>query len=583
MGSGGARISSGLGPFYASSSLSGSSRRTTTSTRRSAQSRTVVPSAAQLERARRQAEKAQQEAERDAAIAQLRELRRQTTTVHLQSFPSAHAPVIPDAPQLGLPWAVAEAQAFHLQGVGWLARAERAGAKQRAEADAHAYLAAETTRLNSVREQLTDEAGHWWQALLALDEDTVCEAVNAAFSDNPAAGCALGVEGSVLSVLMRHQDLDSMPTQTPGITSSGRPMLKNLTKRDRLLWWLTAMGSNVVATLKEGFATAPGITAIDLAVLTRLPDTQRLGFVAYGRWTRQVIETASWREPEDALRFLDIGQDVACSVTTTSSGNLSSTLKPLDTARIPGLQELLDHAQEEPESGDPSLAGLDSTLSGNTQPDNQAGHPDPYRIRPFAEWKHSHLAEPPPMPQQPPATTSPLVAGETLVLPDEAWQGLSIVFTFGGADADLTLFLTGSDGTVAGDEDFVFYNQPSTANGAARLLGKQQEGLHTVERAVIHLSAMPERVQRVAVAINMDVDTGLTCGSLTAAALTMECVNGTGWTFSPPADPDIRAMLIAELYRHNANGAPVWKLRAIGQGWADGLDGLARAHGVNVE
>ncbi|WP_328443405.1 TerD family protein [Streptomyces sp. NBC_00386] len=505
------------------------------------------------------------------------------TGVHLQSFPRAHPPVIGDAPQLGLPWALAEAQAFHLQGVGWLARAERASAKQRAELDAPAYLAAESARLSMVREQLTGDAGHWWQALLANDEDTVCEAVNAAFSDNPAAGCALGVDGSVLSVLMRHQDLDSMPTQTPGLTSSGRPTLKNLTKRDRLLWWLTALGSNVVATLKEGFATAPGITAIDLAVLTRLPDTQRLGFVAYGRWTREAIETTPWREPEDALRFLDIGQDVACSVTTTASGNLSSTFKPLDTARVPGLQELLDHAHDEPESGEPSLAGLDSTLSGNTPPDDRAVTADPYRIRPFAEWKHSHLAEPPPAPPLPPAAVSPLVAGQTLALPEEAWQGLNITFTFAGADADLTLFLTGTDGRVAGDEDFVFYNQPSTADGAARLLGKHVQGTHSVERAVVHLSALPDRVRRVAVAINMDVDTGLTCGSLTHAALSMECVNGTGWSFSPPADPDIRAMVIAELYRHNINGELVWKLRAIGQGWAEGLDGLARAHGVNVE
>ncbi|WP_328443383.1 TerD family protein [Streptomyces sp. NBC_00386] len=42
-------------------------------------------------------------------------------------------------------------------------------------------------------------------------------------------------------------------------------------------------------------------------------------------------------------------------------------------------------------------------------------------------------------------------------------------------------------------------------------------------------------------------------------------------------------MVIAELYRHNVNGEPVWKLRTIGQGWAEGLDGLARADGVNVE
>ncbi|MFD4483355.1 TerD family protein [Streptomyces sp. NPDC058471] len=42
-------------------------------------------------------------------------------------------------------------------------------------------------------------------------------------------------------------------------------------------------------------------------------------------------------------------------------------------------------------------------------------------------------------------------------------------------------------------------------------------------------------------------------------------------------------MVIAELYRHrSSNGQRVWKLRAVGQGWTDGLDGLARAHGVDV-
>ena len=268
------------------------------------------------------------------------------------------------------------------------------------------------------------EAGQWWHALLANDEATVCEAVNTAFSDNPAAGCAVGVEGSVLSVVMRQQDLDTMPTQTAGLTSSGRPTLKNLTKRDRTLWWLTAMGSNIVATLKEGFATAPGIEAIDLAVMTRLPDTQRLGFVAYGRWTRRAVESTPWRGPEDALRFLDIGQDTACSVTTTVSGNLSSTLKPLDTTRIAGLQALLDGAQDDSAVGEPSLADLDITLGANTPPDSRAAAGDPYRIRAFAEWKQQTLPPSPPAPSALPATPVVLVPGQTLVLPEEAWQGL---------------------------------------------------------------------------------------------------------------------------------------------------------------
>ncbi|MEU7488089.1 TerD family protein [Streptomyces sp. NPDC042319] len=600
MGSGGARVSSGLGPFYASSSLSGGRRRRTSTRRTASRPRAVTPSPAQLERTRRQAERAQQEAEREAAIAELRELRRQITSIHLQTFPTAQPPPVPMPPQLGLPWALAEAQAFHLQGVRRLARAERATAKDRAEVEAPDYLAAEQARLSTVYESLLSEAEQWWRALSANDEGTVCEAVNTAFSDNPAAGCAVGADGSVLSVVMRQQDLDSMPTQTPGLTPSGRPTLKALTKRDRTLWWLTAMGSNIVATLKEGFATAPGITAIDLAVLTRLPDTQRLGFVAYGRWTRQAIESTPWHEPDDALRFLDLGQDVACSVTTTASGSFSSTIKPLDISKIDGLRDLLDHAQDEPDAPTATLAGLDSGLttsapSGHTP----APHADPYRVRPFAEWRNDTASQAQPLPPAgepgPPqanaasagstSSTSPvqLVPGQNLVLPEEAWQGMLIAFTFAGADADLTLFLTGADGRVAADEDFVFYNQPSAALGAARLLGKQVEGMYAVERAAVHLTALPDRVQRVAVAINMDVDTRLTCGALTHASLYMDCATGAAWTFQPPADPAIRAMVIAELYRHQVDGQSAWKLRALGQGWANGLNGLARDYGVDVE
>ncbi|MFE2064408.1 TerD family protein [Streptomyces sp. NPDC059467] len=471
-----------------------------------------------------------------------------------------------------------------MAGLGIFARAERAAAKRRAEEDAPAYLAAEEARLHVVHSELTAEAGQWWQALVANDEETVCEAVNYAFSDNTAAGCAVGVDGAVLSVVMRQQDIDSLPAQMPGVTPSGRPTLKTLSKRDRTLWWLTSMGSNIVATLKEAFAVAPGITAIDLAVLTRLPDTQRLGFVAYGRWTRQAIEAGPWRETTDALRFLDIGQDVACSVTTTASGNLSSAVKPLDTSRLPGLQSLLDHAQDDPVSGDTALAGLDEDLRANVPAAHSAPLPDRYRIRPFAEWKSQSACPTPPhapaLPSRAPATA--LTPGQNLVLPEEAWQGLLIAFSFAGADADLTLFLTDADGQVTCDEDFVFYNQPATAQGAARLLGEQPDGPHTVERAALHLAALPTHIQHVTIAVNMDVDAGLTCGALTHASLYMDCVTGAAWTFQPPADPGVRAMAIAELYRHTSNGREVWKLRAVGQGWADGLDGLARAHGVNV-
>ncbi|MDX3098414.1 TerD family protein [Streptomyces sp. ME01-24h] len=551
-----------------------------------------MPSAAQLDRARRQAERAQQDAQRDAAIAHLQELRRQTTSVHLHSFTPVHAPVVPPPPQLGLAWALAEAQAHHLAGLGVFARTERSAAKRRAEEEAPAYLAAEQARLQAVHSRLVAEGDQWWQGLIGNDEDTVCDVVNHAFADNPAAGCAVGVEGSVLSVVMRQQDIDSLPDRTPGVTSSGRPTLKTLSKRDRTLWWLTSMGSNIIATLKEAFATAPGITAVDLAVLTRLPDTQRLGFVAYGRWSRRAVEAGPWRETSDALRFLDIGQDVACAVTTTVAGNLSSTIKPLDTSRLPGLRSLLDHAHDEATPGDATLSGLDTDLRTDVPGAHRDLPPDPYRIRPFAEWR-SQTSTPSAPPTGPPAFThvpaapahAPaivLAPGQNLILPEEAWQQLFIAFDFSGADADLTLFLTDIDGQVTCDDDFVFYNQPATAHGAARLLGKQTEGPHTEERAVLHPAALPAHLQRVTIAITMDTGTGLTCGALTQAILRVSCATGAAWTFQPPADPSVRAMAVAEVYRRTIGGRPVWKLRAVGQGWAEGLDALARDHGVTI-
>ncbi|MGH3569407.1 MAG: TerD family protein [Pseudonocardia sp.] len=557
VGSGGTRVSSGLGPFFASTSLNSGGRRATTTRRGTSRARSTGPSPAQLDRARRAAERAQAQAERDTLITELRDLRRRSTSIHLQQFPDAHAPDVPPPPPLGLAWATAEAQAFHLRGIGRFARSERAAARLAAARDAETYLAAEQARLSRIHHDLGREAANWWQAMLANDEQTVCEAVNSAFADNPAAGCAVGIENGVLSVVLRQQDIDTLPDQTPALTSAGRPTLKTLTKRDRALWWLTIMGSNVLATVNEALATAPAVDAVDLAVLSRIPDTQRLGVVAHGRWTRSTLAAATLRTPEDALRFLDLGVDVTCSATTSST-----RIQAIDTSQHPGLQTLVDTAIDD---------GLDDHPA-EPAPDQ----PSPYAIVPFSRW----TAEPPPSPPSP-TRAQPLAPGQNLVLPDDAEFDLTLDFRFAGADADLTLLLLGVDGHVRSDADFAFYNQPVTAQGAARLLGKSPQGTHTVERASVRLAALSHDVHRIVVSINMDVDAGLTCAALEDAALHITAPTAS-WTIPTPADPQIRAMVLAELYRHTRDAQPVWKLRAVGQGWADGLAGLARAHGVDI-
>jgi stress response protein SCP2 len=104
----------------------------------------------------------------------------------------------------------------------------------------------------------------------------------------------------------------------------------------------------------------------------------------------------------------------------------------------------------------------------------------------------------------------------------------------------------------------------------------------TTERASLRLAALPHDVHRVVISINMDVDYGRTCAALQHALLYIACPNAAR-AIPTPADPQIRAMILAEVYRHISKGQPAWKLRAVGQGWADGLPARARDYGVDIE
>ncbi|MFJ8044378.1 restriction endonuclease [Kitasatospora sp. NPDC096147] len=172
-----------------------------------------------------------------------------------------------------------------------------------------------------------------------------------------------------------------------------------------------------------------------------------------------------------------------------------------------------------------------------------------------------------------------LTPGQNVPLPTAGLAELAVRFRSAGPEADLTLLLLTEDGTVRTDEDFVFYHQPTAERGAVRLDPKERQGDGLLaESAVVRLPALPTAVHRIAVSVNMDADSTATCAELERAELEVRAADGSRWSFEPPAEPGVSAMLVAELYRHRG----AWKLRAVGQGWSDGLAGLARAHGVDV-
>ncbi|MFJ8794442.1 CAP domain-containing protein [Streptomyces sp. NPDC102462] len=132
---------------------------------------------------------------------------------------------------------------------------------------------------------------------------------------------------------------------------------------------------------------------------------------------------------------------------------------------------------------------------------------------------------------------------------------------------DVSALVTGARGKVGGDADFVFYNQPAAPG--VRLRGDT-------------LSVDPARLRAGAVRVTVAVsaaEPGTPLGRLPAATLRVS--DGQGRTlarFEPPRPGPETVLLLAELYRRG----DVWKIRAIGQGYADGLAGLARDFGVEV-
>lgn len=130
---------------------------------------------------------------------------------------------------------------------------------------------------------------------------------------------------------------------------------------------------------------------------------------------------------------------------------------------------------------------------------------------------------------------------------------------------DLSALVVDASGSVSGDADMVFWNAPSGPGVALGPTG---------------LTVTPGRLRRGAakvVVVASPAEEGVTFGELPPPA----CVLSDGAAFARLAAPRLRTetvVLLAEVYRRDGR----WRVRAVGQGYADGLAGLARDFGVDV-
>ena len=152
-----------------------------------------------------------------------------------------------------------------------------------------------------------------------------------------------------------------------------------------------------------------------------------------------------------------------------------------------------------------------------------------------------------------------LPPGANIALPSAA-LGIALDGPF-----DLSALVLSASGTVAGDADMVFFNQPDAPG--VRLRGP---------RLTVLPDALRRGAERVVVVASPD-DLGTAVRALPPVLLT-DARERPFARFRPPPMPTETVALLVEVYRR----AGAWRVRAVGQGYADGLAGLARDFGVDV-
>ncbi|WP_333764901.1 TerD family protein, partial [Streptomyces sp. IBSBF 2390] len=139
---------------------------------------------------------------------------------------------------------------------------------------------------------------------------------------------------------------------------------------------------------------------------------------------------------------------------------------------------------------------------------------------------------------------------------------------------DVSGLLLTADGKVRSDDDFIFYNQPAGPGVTYRSGGGTSPDAITVDTA-----AVPSDIEKIVVTASPDA-AGQTFQGIEPTATIRDADGGTELaSFTPPQLGTETALVIVEIYRRNGQ----WKARAVGQGYADGLAGIATDFGVTVE
>lgn len=139
---------------------------------------------------------------------------------------------------------------------------------------------------------------------------------------------------------------------------------------------------------------------------------------------------------------------------------------------------------------------------------------------------------------------------------------------------DVSGLLLTADGKVRSDDDFIFFNQPAGPG-----VTYQSGGGTTPDKITVDTSSVPAGIEKIVVTASPDA-AGQSFQGIEPTATIRNADDGSVLaTFTPPQLGGETALVIVEVYLRNG----AWKARAVGQGYSNGLAGIATDFGVSVE
>ncbi|SEI54602.1 tellurium resistance protein TerD [Azotobacter beijerinckii] len=152
-------------------------------------------------------------------------------------------------------------------------------------------------------------------------------------------------------------------------------------------------------------------------------------------------------------------------------------------------------------------------------------------------------------------------------------------------DLDASAFLLNADGKVRGEQDFIFYNQLRSPEGAVEHAGDSRDGLGDGddEAIKVDLTKVPADVDKIAFVVTIHEAEARRQSFGQVGKAFIRIVNSVSGVevvrFDLAEDASTEtAMVFGELYRHNGE----WKFRAVGQGYAGGLKAMCNQFGLNL-